>query len=79
MTRVSWPSVFGKKKTFESRRNDWVQGAFWSPQYLNRDWNQEFGQCTGQEGEEDSQRSAGQEERQDRMRATERSSVGLAF
>lgn len=29
MTRVSWPSVFRKKKTtFESGRNDWVQGGF---------------------------------------------------
>ena len=78
MTRVSWPSVFRAKKTFESRRMVGFRGAFWSTQYLNRDRNQESWQCTGQEGEEDSQRSV-QQERQGKMRATERSSVGLAF
>lgn len=46
------------------------RGAFWCKQYLNRDWKQEFAQRTGQEGEEDSQRSTRQE---DKMRVTERS------
>ena len=55
------------------------KGAFWSTHYLNRDWNEEFVQGTGKEGEEDSQRSAGQEERQVKVEATERNSVGLSF
>lgn len=61
MTRISWPSVFRKRKLLSLEEMVGFRGAFWSTQDLNRDGNQEFGQRTGQEGEEDSQRSEGPE------------------